>query len=422
MENYNKHLRILFVIPGYEPAWAFGGTTTGQRILARALAAIGHDVSVYATNADGLGGVLDVPVEIAVDLGGVQVIYFPCLPFGPRREFYSRRMMKALQRNVKQFDIVYLISMYQLIGLKASHICAKAGVPVVHHIAGALSPYILSRGRFRKLMWWEIFNKRSLKRCTALHLTGVYEREQTAHILEQFRTYLVPNCIDCTHFKPRPDLRGVYRRKFGIDENIPLLVSVGRIDSKKRLDILIQAVAETKRGGYHFGLLIAGNDEVNLAISLKNMAEDLEVSERIVWTGLLSGDDVLGVYAAGDLFIQLSMDENFAIVVAEAMATGLPILVTPGVGVWYEINDGDVGRCVSLNSDSVAQGIMEFLDHREEWAGMGIKAVSIAERQFDAPKVAKLMTRAFWDVIESASSPECRWYLPDEERISTERV
>ena len=413
MNSCNERLRILFVIPGYEPAWAFGGTTTGQSILARALVAIGNEVTVYTTNANGLGGILNVPVETPVNLGGVRVIYYPCLPIGPKREFHSRRMMMELQNSVNQFDIVYLISMYQLIGLRVPRICATAGVPVVHHIAGALSPYILNRGRFRKMIWWKLFSEPSLKRCTALHLTGIYEREKTVHLLDQFRNYLVPNCIDCTHFRPRSDLRNVYRARFSINQDIPLLVSVGRIDPKKRLDILIEALVAVKQAGYDFRLIIAGNDEVSFAISLKKMIKDLGLSDRIIWTGLLSGDDVLGVYAAGDLYVQISMDENFGIVVVEAMATGLPILVTPGVGVWYEIKDKSIGKCVSLEPDSIAQGIISFLECREKLTDIGEKAVSVAQGQFDAPRVARLMTRAFLDVVEGIRSPECRWHLPD---------
>jgi len=408
----DKLLRILFVIPGYEPAWAFGGTTAGQRILARALATMGHKVTVYTTNANGLGGTLDVPLEKPVDLGGVKVIYYPCLPFGPKREFYSYRMMKALQKNVKQFDIVYLISMHQLIGVEVPYICSRIGVPVVHHIAGALNPYILNKGRIKKLIWWKLFNKPSLKRCAALHLTGVYEREKTASLLKWSENFLVPNCIDCSHFRPRPDLRSSYRSKFGIDDNIPVLVSVGRIDPKKRLDILIQALAEVKKSGYDFRLLVVGNDKVKFAFFLKKLAEELDVADRIIWTGLIAGDKIVGIYAAGDLLAHISMDENFGIAVAEAMAVGLPILVTPGVGIWYEVEDKNVGRCVSLNVDSVAQGIIDFLEHRERWKAMGREAIDITSERFDAPRVAKLMTRAFLDVIEVVRSPECRWHLP----------
>ncbi len=413
MSNCNEHLRILFVIPGYEPAWAFGGTTTGQSILARALVAIGNKVTVYTTNANGLGGVLDTPVEVPVDLGGVRVIYYPCLPIGSKREFYSHRMIMQLQKSIRHFDIVYLISMHQLIGVIVPYICAAAGVPVVHHIAGALSPYTLNRGRLRKAMWWKFFSEPSLRRCTALHLTGIYEREKTAHLLNQFRNYLVPNCIDCNHFKPRPDLRNLYRSRFGVGKDALLLVSVGRIDPKKRLDILIQALAEVVRVNYDFQLIIVGNDKVSFATSLKKMAANLGLSDRIIWTGLLAADDVIGVYAAGDLYTQISMDENFGIVVAEAMSTGLPILVTPGVGVWYEIRDKSVGECASLEPSSMAQGIISFVECRERWTNMGNRAVSVAQRQFDAPEVARLMARAFLDVIEDVPSPECRWHLPD---------
>ena len=107
-------MKVLQVVPSYEPAWAFGGTVTATSNLCRALAKKGIDVTVYTTNADGKGGYLDVPLNESVDLSGVKVWYFHCDLF-PKKAFYSRGLVKKLDETIENFDLVDMSAMWQFI-------------------------------------------------------------------------------------------------------------------------------------------------------------------------------------------------------------------------------------------------------------------------------------------------------------------
>ena len=105
-------MKILHVIPSYEPAWAFGGTVTATSQLCRALAGAGVDITVYTTDADGRGGHLAVPIAQPVDVGGVRVYYFHC-NIGPGSAFHSSGLSKTLRATVKDFDLVHVSAIWQ---------------------------------------------------------------------------------------------------------------------------------------------------------------------------------------------------------------------------------------------------------------------------------------------------------------------
>src|SRR5262245_28937163 len=102
-------MKILHVVPTYYPAVRYGGPIQSVHGLASSLAAQGHDVHVYTTNANG-PGVSRVPVDRPVPLDGVMVWYF-ATSFG-RRVYRSVRMRQALSENIANFDIVHLHSVF----------------------------------------------------------------------------------------------------------------------------------------------------------------------------------------------------------------------------------------------------------------------------------------------------------------------
>jgi glycosyltransferase involved in cell wall biosynthesis len=405
-----KHLRILFVTPAYEPAWGLGGVVSSLSSLARALVASGQQVTVMATNADGTGGSLNIPLETPITLGGVDILYFQPT-FGSGSLFDSRRMMWSLRQTISQFDIVYLAATYQWIGIESAYICARQRVPTIIFPAGTFDRRHIQNRLIKKMIWYHFFLKRSLNLCNALHLASEYERQESWKYIHQHPNFIAPHCIDIDHFHPRPDLRSSYRTKYGITNSTPLLISVGRMDSNKRLDYLFRALAHLK-DTYDFRVLVIGNKQGVQAKKYQQLATQLTIADRIIWTGIVHHSEIIRMYTASDLLVHLSREENFSVVVAEAMASGLPVLVSQNVGIWSYLKDKLIGKCVALNEQSVAQELADFFSRREEWASWGAKASNIAKDYFSPSSVAQLTTQAFSDVIHGTQSPECSWHIP----------
>jgi glycosyltransferase involved in cell wall biosynthesis len=119
---------------------------------------------------------------------------------------------------------------------------------------------------------------------------------------------------------------------------------LSRIHEKKGCDLLIEAFARVAPAHPDVDLVIAGPDQVGLQSKLQRMAGDLGIERRRVhWPGLLTGDPKWGALRGCDAFILPSHQENFGVVVAEALACGRPVLISNQVNIWPEVEQEGVG-------------------------------------------------------------------------------
>ena len=129
-----------------------------------------------------------------------------------------------------------------------------------------------------------------------------------------------------------PDLRG--KR---------VLLFLSRIQEKKGCDLLIEAFAKVAGQDANLHLMMAGPDQTGWMAKLQAQALALGVADRITWPGMLQGDMKWGAFYASEAFVLSSHQENFGIVVAEALGCGLPVLISDKVNIWREIEADRAG-------------------------------------------------------------------------------
>jgi glycosyltransferase involved in cell wall biosynthesis len=396
-------MNLLVVVPAYEPAWALGGVVRCMSSLCRGLVSLGHQVTVYTTNNDGMGARLSVPCGEPVDQGGVTTYFFPSTFGGSVWD--SRALIRCLGGTLADFQLVYVAAVWQWLGIAVSSCCRKHRVPLVMGIHGSLDQALRHRFRWRKNFYWHAFLKRSLAHSAALHLTTDYERGESRDLLSGFASFIVPNGLDCTYFRPIETARSEFRRRFRLPCEAPVAISVGRPDPKKRVDLLIRGLVSNTV----LYLLVVGATEGEIFLSWKTLARELGVEDRVIWTGFLHGEELIQAYAAADFFALISEDENFGNVVVEAMACKLPVLVSEEVGVWGEIRTAAAGMALPAKASEVDRGLADFLKQRELWAAWGENGRRLVLERFAADKVAATMAQAFEDVLTGTRTALCRW-------------
>jgi glycosyltransferase involved in cell wall biosynthesis len=141
-----------------------------------------------------------------------------------------------------------------------------------------------------------------------------------------------------------------------------ILLTLGRIHPKKGTDLLIEAFARVCHTDRDFQLVIAGPDQCGWKAELEQRAVALGIAERITWTGMLRGELKWGAMAAAELFVLPSHQENFGIVVAEALSCGLPVLISNRINIWREI----ARHWAGLVEDDSVEGVTAALQRWTE--------------------------------------------------------
>jgi glycosyltransferase involved in cell wall biosynthesis len=142
-----------------------------------------------------------------------------------------------------------------------------------------------------------------------------------------------------------------------------LALFLARLHPKKGCDLLIRAFARVAFRDPLLHLVMAGPDECGWRTELESLAARLGIHSRVVWTGPLYGAVKQGALGAADVLALPSHTENFGISVVEAMACGVPVLVSNEVNIWREIESDGAG----LAAPPDVEGITALFDR---WLGI----------------------------------------------------
>lgn len=375
-------MKILHVVPTYVPAWRHGGPIRSVHGLCKALAARGHEVTVFTTDVDTDG---TVPPGQAVRLDGVEVWYFPVS--APRRLYRSPAMGAALAERIGGFDLVHLHSVFLWPTSAAARAAERAGVPYLLAPRGMLVADLLRRrGRWRKALWIRFAERRTIARAAGLHVTSGLEAEETRRLgLTLPPIHVVANGIEP---EPAPDGAALSMPE-------PFLLFLGRVSWKKGLDRLIPALSHIPG----IDLAIAGNDEEGYRPKLERLAEEAGVAGRVRFLGPVHGEDKAALLHRATALVLPSYSENFGNSALEAMAAGRPVVVTPEVGLAEVVREAGVGLVVEGAPAILGPALRDLLSDPRRMDEMGRRGAEVARQRFGWAAVAERMETVYREVV-----------------------
>lgn len=352
-------LRVLHVSPYGPEAWAYGGIPRVVGALTRGLAERGVAVTLATTDArDAVARLPAAPSRAA----GVERRIFPNVSnrLAYRRQFFTPRGFSAwLNRHAADFDLGHLHGCHHLPGALAARALFRAGKPYALQPNGT-APRI-ERRRFTKALFDLTLGRGVLERAArVVAVSGAEAATLAAMGVSGDRLSTIPNPIDAGEFRTAPR-RGVFRRRVGI-ESEPLVVFLGRITPRKRVDLLVEAFARLDCPGAL--LVVAGNDGGGLEAA-RRCAARTGVESRVGFPGLLTGSDRLAALADADVVVYPSHDEVFGLVAAEAILCGTPVVVADdsgcgelvrAVGGGRTARSGDLDDLVRLMRQALLDG------------------------------------------------------------------
>lgn len=397
-------MRLLFITPFYAPAWHLGGVVRSVSQLCRGLAALGADVTVYTTDS-ARDRRLDVPVDRPVEQDGVQVTYFRA---DTLRWAYSRRLAAACRAQIGSFDLVYVVSLWDYPGIPARAAAIRHGVPFVESFRGSLAPTALRRRWLKKWLYLNVLLLPMLRRAAAIHYTTPLERAWTPDLRLGVPSFIVPNGFDFSEFDGPPD-RPTARRAFGLNDDELVVTYLGRLDARKGLDVLVGAFALVAPACPQSRLLLAGPDD-GFGGTLRRMVARYGLGEHVRFLGFVHPEQRHDLLTASDVVALVARDgENFGNAAVEAMAAGVPVLVSNEVGVAADVRAAGAGCVVPVEVGKTAEALRCMLTAPAERRAMGERARRTVRERYGIEAVARQMATACADVVSGRRSAGLGW-------------
>jgi len=387
-------VKVLHIIPSFAPGWRYGGPIVAGLGMTKALVRLGHEVTVFTTNIDG-PGVLDVPTGEAVDLDGVKVWYFPVQR--PRWYCYSSGLARALKERVQEFDVVHIHSVFLWPTTVAAAWCRRYEVPYILRPAGMLSPAMLSKAyagskasmlsKVRKNIYLKSFGRSDINRASAIHFTSQAEKDATDRMRLKPPRRVLPLGVELPGESVTTPVAGL-RSRYPELADKKIVLHLSRLDPVKGMDILVPALAELAKTK-EFAFVIAGIGDKPYEDQVRAMVDSSGLTSQTVFTGLVDAEQKWSYFADADVFVLPSYHENFGVAVVEAMASGLPVVISDRVNIWHEVKDAGAGVVTGMSPIEVAEALALLLDNAELRQRMGANGRQLVAEKFTWDIAAK---------------------------------
>jgi glycosyltransferase involved in cell wall biosynthesis len=349
-------VQLLRLIPSLDPA--AGGPVQGIRQISPLLAALGVTTLVLS---------LDPPDSPW--LGPGHISGFQAEGLGPGRGAYGYRrcLPHALEPYLRAADAVVIHGIWQYHALATWRACRRLGAeapPYWVYTHGMLDPWFRRRyplKHLKKSLYWPWADQRVLRDAQAV----LFTTEQECHLARgSFRPYRVHEQVVPYGITDPPNDAAAQIEAFQQLcpqlRDRPFLLALGRLHEKKGLDLLLQAFARV--APQHFGLqLVLAGPDGGMRAPLLQQARALGLSERVHLPGLLLGESKWGALRSCELFCLPSHQENFGLVVAEALACARPVLISTAVNVCVEVEQAGAGLVQPDDLASTVQALQHWL-------------------------------------------------------------
>jgi len=378
-------VKVLHVIP--DIALESGGPTTAAVNLCESLAALGVEISLMTTNYKVNGRVLPTGIDLHV----VRCLF--------SRWRWSPSLWRDLKPLLEKVQVVHLHGVWLYPIWAAAHLSRRSAIPYLLRPCGMLESRSLSTKAWRKRTYAMFFERQTIRHAAAIHFTAEVEQSRSRSIGSPSPACIVPLAVPRENYESLP-APGMFRSRYPELERKRIVLFLGRLHHQKRPELLLQAFSKVVQEFPHAMLVLAGPGEGQYVSELHLQARDLGISGRIVFTGLLQGRAVREALVDADIFVLPSLQESFGLAVAEAMAAGRPVIVTPQVALAKEIEEYSAGLVVEDRVEAISSGISQLLRDDARRHDMGRNGRQLILDRFTWDRVARQMLAIYEDVIK----------------------
>ena len=382
-----KKMKIIFVnysIGGY------AGDSVSMTTIVKGLEDRGHEVIIVTTDGDGYfydktRSKMYSPIRkkllgsngkiIKIDEMSVYPIHCLSNRFG----MYCPSATKEAKKIINKFDVVYVINWYYHLGMVFAKISHELGVPFIIGPMASLEKNAQNIKRNKKSLLDKLYTNKMIVHATGFHCVGEHERKSLMKLgVNSEKIHLINNGIVRPTNNSKDD---TIFKKIKIDnKNDEYLITVGQINEKKGLDVLIRAFAQVVKDR-KIKLVIAGTGEEKYVHKIKELVKKLSMEEVIKFSGFVTEEQKNQLLSNAKLFVSASRSDVHPIAAIEALSFGLPVIITEESD-FPEIDTFEAGKTTESNESSICDSIKDLLKNQDKLSTYSENALRLVEEKF----------------------------------------
>jgi glycosyltransferase involved in cell wall biosynthesis len=261
---------------------------------------------------------------------------------------------------------------------------------------GMLEPWIVQRNYWtKKLPALLLYQKTAVKNANLIHATAESEKSNLLKLGWNEKVYVVSNGIDVQNIRLKEDW--TVKKK---------ILFLSRVHPKKGIEILLQVIAILKDSLIGYNVIIAGEGDAMYFDSLGQKVRELGIGQLIQFVGGVYGDDKWKYYQEADFFVLPTYSENFGLVIAEALASGTPVITTHGTP-WKDLEEYDCGSWIPLEVQALTETIVHYIGLSDlELRNKGKLGRQLIEDKYGNQKMAQKIKQLYEWVLDKGEKPE----------------
>jgi glycosyltransferase involved in cell wall biosynthesis len=375
-----------------------GGVVSAVVDVCQAVASRGHRIIV--ATCDGA----DAPAQWrSAAAGSPQLVELPPSPLTGK--LIGAAGVARFAQLLNEVDVAHLHTPWSLGNYQLSKTLRSAQIPYVVSVHGMLDHYSMQKKSLKKHAFLRLGGWRLFRDATAVHFTAEEERTQALHYIPGADRAVVEPClVDLSPYDRLPGPELALQTFPQLSAEGPRLLFLSRVHPKKGVDLLIRAAAALRGAFPELQVFIAGPGDDGYLDELRALATELGIGASTHFLGMVRGETKLSLYQAADVFVLPTHQENFGIVLPEAMACGLPVVTTRGTDIWRELQQGGVS-IVDANPSEIAAGVAEILRNPAKAAAMSVQGAAFVRQWLDADRLAARYETLYRDAIARGLPP-----------------
>jgi glycosyltransferase involved in cell wall biosynthesis len=387
--------KVLQVSPAYYPAISIGGPIFTNLTFSKALVDLGCDVEVLTTTqglepaqiADMQLGISDQS-EFSYPIWRFRYFGYSHFTFAPGHIFW-------LLKHINRFDLVVMQAVWNFPIWISYLICVLYNKPFVVIPHGSIYPETIGLKSSKiKRIFLAVYVRKMLQRASHVLFSTYDEKEKVVAFLKlPLRAEVLPNIVDVKPFIQLPE-KGLFRSKYQIKQDAPLLVHYGRVSPKKGIHFVLSCLPQLVLEYPSLIYVIAGGEDADYAKVLRDTIKEKGLGAHVIFTGLLNQEDGISLIRDADVFVLPSLSENFGMAVVEAMLCETAVLISEQVGISSELQAAKCALVFSSETDGLLNGLKSLLKDEKLRLTLGLAGAKFAKDNY-SEEVVRAQLRPF---------------------------